>query len=741
MIKRWLALMLLMSGIVVIMANNSMAITNECIYPNQTIVSLYDETNSHVALFNETYNDTNAKYGICYEQIYGANYNGDKPWNCNGNNKVLGLKSINNSHAEAPSLSNYPINVCYGDLQCELSVNACRVNEKEVLSLSSNANVQLYTNSHAGKAGAYGLKLCCSSASAPTDNTGFKTLEWRDFLNNKISEANVNDSVKIYVEMHGTENGEVNITIKRKILLGLLDIELLKTKINLINGIGETNWLINDSVMDGSDRKFIFIAERGNNEPKTSEELRVINKEVCRPTLDIEINKPIDGGVYLIGIDTEINYTLARASEAKGILLRWSINENSFSTTNKSFFYKFASQGAKTIHLEASNACGVSVEREVRILVVGEGNSILAFISAPKYRQIFPFVRPRIWVPYNGTGSYVIKATNANNVMSIDCVAGICPTNVANSPQTIINNPTQGFSELFFNWKRKEQENIQQIIPFGFGNVSGMSLFGDGSESNTLDDKEYLLQLNYTDNANSISLQENTNRSFSVGKCIENRNFWLLNNSNGVYIGKVKTINSAGGFFANWACKGENRQVGGGDDCCPNGYACTENNGCVIIGGGGDLPPNFGCGQYTSRAICENANPSEQQCNDGAPTASCVWSNGRCIQQTNIFGVNDGDFLNQVNVSYRNLTNCNLNTGFWEVNITRECANADVGAATCGLECGSEIKLLPCGRPSFELPFFGIWQFAIALTLIIIIYLFFNVKNKMEKRQNEKQIK
>jgi len=46
---------------------------------------------------------------------------------CDGNNKVLGLSSSTNAHAEIPELDNtdYPRDVCFNDLRCIDVVGTC----------------------------------------------------------------------------------------------------------------------------------------------------------------------------------------------------------------------------------------------------------------------------------------------------------------------------------------------------------------------------------------------------------------------------------------------------------------------------------------------------------------------------------------------------------------------------------------------------------------------------------------
>jgi len=71
-------------------------------------------------------------------------------------NKIIGLSSETNAHAESPSQYNYDVDVCYGDLRCASSSGDCPlIYPIEILSLSS------FTNAHIGSFADYPIKVCC----------------------------------------------------------------------------------------------------------------------------------------------------------------------------------------------------------------------------------------------------------------------------------------------------------------------------------------------------------------------------------------------------------------------------------------------------------------------------------------------------------------------------------------------------------------------------------------------------
>jgi hypothetical protein len=86
--------------------------------------------------------------------------NGNKVCNTTVSNKVLGLSSDTNAHAEVPSLNNYQTwKICYEDLVCRASTTGCSIstNEVEIVNLSSP------TNAHVGTGAGFQTAICCTS--------------------------------------------------------------------------------------------------------------------------------------------------------------------------------------------------------------------------------------------------------------------------------------------------------------------------------------------------------------------------------------------------------------------------------------------------------------------------------------------------------------------------------------------------------------------------------------------------
>lgn len=78
-------------------------------------------------------------------------------------NKIVGLSSLTNAHAQTPDLGTYTTNICYGNIQCIGSIDNCGSGTASsynfsILSLSATTNAHL---SNYSGAGSYSTKICC----------------------------------------------------------------------------------------------------------------------------------------------------------------------------------------------------------------------------------------------------------------------------------------------------------------------------------------------------------------------------------------------------------------------------------------------------------------------------------------------------------------------------------------------------------------------------------------------------
>jgi hypothetical protein len=174
----------------------------DCDSPSEgyVLMGLSAATNAHAQ--NWVYPNNNYPYVLCCN--FGS---GNK--NCTGNpptNKVVGLSSLTNAHAEVPSLNNYQtVKICYEDLQCRASTSGCSssANEIEVVNLSS------LTNAHVGVGVGFQTAVCCTSPFYLSSCT-LKSARWN------LEEAIEGQGVRLEVIGSGLEcnNQAVSFEIK-----------------------------------------------------------------------------------------------------------------------------------------------------------------------------------------------------------------------------------------------------------------------------------------------------------------------------------------------------------------------------------------------------------------------------------------------------------------------------------------------------------------------------------------------
>jgi hypothetical protein len=125
-------------------------VQKNCSSKNQTILRLTNFSNG----LGEIWNGSNGLYEICYNEIFGLQYTGVNPHNCNGKNMVLKLNSTINAKAEIKENLNYNVNICYGNLSCTNRTGSCLSEEKLIVSLSSLTNAVIGNSSG-------NVNICC----------------------------------------------------------------------------------------------------------------------------------------------------------------------------------------------------------------------------------------------------------------------------------------------------------------------------------------------------------------------------------------------------------------------------------------------------------------------------------------------------------------------------------------------------------------------------------------------------
>ncbi|MBI3333975.1 hypothetical protein HYZ97_00625 [Candidatus Pacearchaeota archaeon] len=739
-LRSQITLFLLLPALV-LMLSQTTALPVQCSSVNQTILSLYSASNSHAVLFNATYNDTGATMQICYDEVFGSLYQGTSPWNCTGSNRIMNLVQEKNAHVENASRTTYSVPVCYGDLSCTLRrAEACLPGEYAMLSLSSEANAHV----GAGNVSAYPFKICCSVG----ESGAFNSISWKNRQGISISASAVNQTIileantswtsgKIMFEVYEQDclNGNPPCALDDIILAGTESLQA-----DVQNGIAKASWRISDTAIQralsqdagAESLEFYFIAKRGIAALQSTQ--LEVSKISLPPSdaLNISITGISDRELYLKGIPVEINYTLEDASEEYLLSLEWTIIEDKYTTSQKTFMHNFTSPGQKTILLKAWNGYGVYTERQINLLVLASPG-ILAFIHEPRFNEVIPVGGlSSVNVFYNASKSYVVDSNynTSDCTGTITCLAGMCPDSVQNPPPCTTNLPVlntpQPLTATLFSWIRYGKGTVEQIDT-GLGRVSNSTRFGSDEYSTRRQDRSISLILNYTNTSAGLALQQKVTRNITLGQCIDNGLNFTEITEDGSIIRIVGTTNGTGNArFSPTACQGAD-----GRTCCPTNYACGS-RGCYIPAqqpGIVDLP---GCAQYRTLSLCENATRTGDAlaCSGLTSTTRCFWSGsasqGACRENRTWIDSGTGAFVASCQESAVNTSAC-IN-GYYTLDVQATF----LGSSSCPASaCQSRTGIIPCGRPSFELPFFETPQIIITLVIVAGLYILLLVRRRL----------
>jgi len=141
---------------------------------------------------------------VDYPYVLCCNF-GEGDTTCDGANKIIGLSALTNAHAEGKTGTSYTNNVCYENIQCELSTS-CDADENEILSLTST------TNAHIGGAEDYPNKVCCTKESMERTICKVSSVNWTDSEGDVISVAFKSEEVNM--QILGTSCSEKSVSLQ-----------------------------------------------------------------------------------------------------------------------------------------------------------------------------------------------------------------------------------------------------------------------------------------------------------------------------------------------------------------------------------------------------------------------------------------------------------------------------------------------------------------------------------------------
>lgn len=684
-----------------------------CTTSDQTILSLYSNSNSHASLWN----DSNAQIKVCYDEIFGTKYTNSNMQTCTSSNTVLKLDSFSNAHAEGPSGSLFNTNVCYGDLNCRVvPVSTTKNNnECEVLGLYSQ------TNSHLSKTVSSGYKLLCSSQfagnspncgqiteeehmgcvvnsqsglpecvlvpgagsdSCTTDldcttsnNNQVGNVEWQNAGGQKIYSAGVNDTVYLTAYTGYNNNTQIIFDVYDKNTV-IPDSKIANFSSRTdANGKATKAWHISDYDYAAGlfYRVFYFVAS-GPNSTNTSMDLNVSASESTPSAPVINITKPLHRQMYFTNTPIEFNQT-SYSPTNRPLTYNWTIIHNGeieIYNSAKSFTYTFPtnSTGQRTIILTVFDAedRNVNSKKEVSILLLGNAET-LAYINDPPFEGMINNESFNVY--YSANDSYVVNSlvNTASCTGNITCLAGYCPIQTINSPLSCASIPVynfsidgtpKGFNNLIFNWTFLEKGNNNFKVNY-IGNVEGRVSYGSPSaiSSPISYDKIMRLLLSYNDGV--ISSNSLTEREFHLsGYIIPNQDDHYECSLNGV----VHVVDQQNIGIQNYTEYGNCKVPFGNSltDCCTATDAsqqCDSNaKKCVLRPV--STPQVLGCSIYdrTSESQCEGAPESvyEQDRALNYPSVNCgsTTIDGQAIQCSCIWTSNQTCKFNYKNVPVQN---------------------------------------------------------------------------------------
>ena len=147
----------------------------------------------------------------CSPTAFNSVYGGPIP-----QNKILGLSSSTNSHAESTGDTLYTNNVCYTNLQCVSSSLGCSAPYTDnVVNLSAD------TNAHLGADSNYPIQICCEILSLHGQNCNLQSATWSmsNGIQNNVAnlvvtgDANCADGTSVTFNVYDTHGNIISTSI------------------------------------------------------------------------------------------------------------------------------------------------------------------------------------------------------------------------------------------------------------------------------------------------------------------------------------------------------------------------------------------------------------------------------------------------------------------------------------------------------------------------------------------------
>jgi len=366
---------------------------------DQTIMKLYQENNSHGALWNDTH------YGvdICYLGVAPTIPHPE----CTIENSFLWLSDTYNAHASTTKTAEYSEGVCYGDLQCTNETITdglnCSDGSVPILSLYSNVNSHMAAGNHDG----YDVKICCDTSA----------IYWADANGVEITTERPNIGDTIQAVKTGTSSGIFTIKDSDWIDESARDIVGNGSSGNLI---GE--WTITQEDLDNAGGKdnIYFIVDGDGDNPSNKIS---INGTYDDSLMEVTIVTPVCGSNYSVDSNVIIEVTATDEDDfLNGSVSIGGVVRGTFVNGGVSFPYNFTVAGNVQIVAEAVNTRGKRARHISNVMILGgDGTYVAACIDKPKdfsdmeeSKVDFDASTTRAIVVSNGVSAFYTPENNSN---------------------------------------------------------------------------------------------------------------------------------------------------------------------------------------------------------------------------------------------------------------------------------------------------------------------------------------
>ena len=544
-----------------------------CSDQNQVIMRLYQDTNSHGALWNDTH-DTD---DVCFDQIFTFSFNGVPDRNCHadGKNRIINLYQTYNSHAEILGAgNNYQNGVCYDDLECRsITSGSCddSKGEKPVISLFKN------TNSHIAKGNFYTNIICCIAFKVNNVN-------WTDMTDKPINTSDLNDRVKlmvtgfgfinksfiftVYKKSDGSQYGDVQTKIASDLHSVYVTIKIFVP--------GEYYYNVTD-----------FLGRSYSSGKLTVSNIEQNSAPVAN------ITNPKKGEIYFKG--ENVNFTQSSYDVDDYMNYSWNFDDLTivkgwtFDYINYNTTHIYGITGEKNINLSVIDERGLTDQDLVSILIIDPNATVgtkyvFAGIRKPKYKDIITTIGD---VEFDASDSYALEVTSASPSFSIKCLGGACPVSITGVTNYVITNPGI-FSMFNFSWRFDDGGESGLIS----GNPKYRRPFAIGDHNAKLE-----VSINPVDKGNTIVIFKYNGGSSD--KCQNGNTIWVENG-----IG-FNTLENNSKCLGPDGVSGINAS-GINDDCCPPLYTCQVEglaHKCKISASCLSIPS---CSNYSDQTSCNN---------------------------------------------------------------------------------------------------------------------------------------